>query len=90
MNANAQLMDNVSGAIQPAQQVARKAARTLRAAKASLRDGTGRVKTTARRAADRTDRFVHSNPWAVIGVAVVAGAAITMLAGTRTRRWAGP
>ena len=71
MNAIAELMDNVSEAIQPAQQVARKAAR---------------VKTTARHAADRTDKFVHSNPWSVIGVAVAAAAAIAMLVGTRMRR----
>jgi ElaB/YqjD/DUF883 family membrane-anchored ribosome-binding protein len=86
MNANAELMDNVSDAIQPAQQVARKAARTLSAAKSSLHDGTDRVKTTARHAAERTDEFVHSNPWSVIGVAVAAGAAIAMLVGTRMRR----
>ena len=71
MNANAELMDNVSDAIQSAQQVARKAAR---------------VTTTARHAADRTDKFVHSNPWSVIGVAVAAGAAIAMLLGMRVRR----
>ena len=86
MNANAELMDNVSDAIQPAQQVARKAARTLSAARASLHGGTDRVKTTARHAADSTDKFVHSNPWSVIGVAVAAGAAIAMLVGMRMRR----
>jgi len=86
MNANAELMDNVSDAIQPAQQVARKAARTLSAARASLHDGTDRIKTTARHAADSTDKFVHSNPWSVIGVAVAAGAAIAMLVGMRMRR----
>lgn len=71
MNATAELIDTVSDAIQPAQQAARKLAR---------------VKTTARHAADRTDEFVHSNPWSALGVAVAAGAAITMLLGRRTRR----
>ena len=71
MNANAELMDKVSDAIQPARQVARKVAR---------------VKTTARHAADRTDKFVHSNPWSAMGVAVAAGAAIAMLLGMRMRR----
>ena len=86
MNANAELMDHVSDAIQPAQQAARKPARTLSAAKASLHDGTERVKTTARHAADSTDRFVHSNPWSVIGVAVAAGAAIAILMSARMHR----
>jgi ElaB/YqjD/DUF883 family membrane-anchored ribosome-binding protein len=71
MNASAELMDKVSSAIQPARQVARKVAR---------------VKTTARHAADRTDKFVHSNPWSVIGGAVAAAAAIAMLLRMRTRR----
>ena len=86
MNANAEMIESVSDAIRPAQQVARKAARTLSAARASLHDGTDRVKTTARHAADSTDKFVHSNPWSVIGVAVAAGAAIAMLVGMRMRR----
>jgi len=86
MNANAEMIESVSDAIRPAQQVARKAARTVSAARASLHDGTDRVKTTARHAADSADKFVHSNPWSVIGVAVAAGAAIAMLVGTRMRR----
>jgi ElaB/YqjD/DUF883 family membrane-anchored ribosome-binding protein len=71
MNTSAELMDNLSDAIEPARQAVRKAAR---------------VKTTARHAADRTDKFVRSNPWSVIGVAVAAGAAIAMLLGMRKRR----
>ena len=86
MNANAEMIESVSDAIRPAQQVARKAARTLSAARASLHDGTDRVKTTARHAADSTGRFVRSNPWPVIGLAVAAGAAIAMLLGMRVRR----
>ena len=86
MNANVEIMDHMSDANQPVQQVARKAARTLNAAKSSLHDGTDRVETTARHAADRTDKFVHSNPWSAMGVAVAAGAAIAMLLGMRMRR----
>jgi ElaB/YqjD/DUF883 family membrane-anchored ribosome-binding protein len=71
MNANAELMDKLSDAIQPTGQVARKAAR---------------VKNTAVKAADRTDRFVRSNPWSVLGGAVAAAAAIAVLLGMRTRR----
>jgi ElaB/YqjD/DUF883 family membrane-anchored ribosome-binding protein len=86
MNAKAELMDTVNDAIEPAQRVARKAARALSATKASMHDGTERVKSSARHAADTTDRFVHSNPWSVIGAAVAAGAAIAMLLSTRRRR----
>ena len=71
MNLNAELMDKLSDAIQPTRQVARKAAR---------------VKKTALKAVNRTDRFVHSNPWSAMGVAVAAGAAIAMLLGMRMRR----
>jgi ElaB/YqjD/DUF883 family membrane-anchored ribosome-binding protein len=71
MNLNAELMDKLSDAIQPTRQVARKAAR---------------VKKTALKAVNRTDRFVHSNPWSVLGGAVAAGAAIAMLLGLRKRR----
>ena len=71
MNANAELMDKLSDAIQPTGQVARKAAR---------------VKKTAVKAADRTDKFVRSNPWSVLGGAVAAAAAIAVLLGMRTRR----
>lgn len=71
MNLNAELMDKLSDAIQPTRQVARKAAR---------------VKKTAVKAADRTDKFVRSNPWSVLGGAVAAGAAIAMLLGLRKRR----
>ena len=60
--------------------------RTLSAAKASLHNGSGRVKATARHAAENTDQYVHSNPWSAIGIAAAAGAAIAVLLSTRMQR----
>ena len=63
-----------------------KVVNTLGAAKASLHNGTERVKTTARHAAENTDEYVHSNPWSAIGIAAAAGAAIAVLLTTRMHR----
>jgi len=59
---------------------------TLTAAKTSLHNGTERVKTTARQAADTTDQYVHTNPWSAIGIAAAAGAAIAVLLSSRMQR----
>jgi len=59
---------------------------TLSAAKTALHDGTERVKTTARQAADRTDQYVHTNPWSAVGIAAAAGAAVAVLLSTRIQR----
>jgi ElaB/YqjD/DUF883 family membrane-anchored ribosome-binding protein len=59
---------------------------TLAAAKSAVHDGSERVKTTARHAADSTDQYVHSNPWSAIGIAAAAGAAIAVLLSTRIQR----
>lgn len=59
---------------------------TLAAAKTALHDGTERVKTTARQAADTTDQYVHTNPWSAVGIAAAAGAAIAVLLSTRMQR----
>ena len=59
---------------------------TLSAAKTALHDGTERVKTTARQAADTTDQYVHTNPWSAVGIAAAAGAAIAVLLSTRIQR----
>jgi len=59
---------------------------TLSAAKTALHDGTERAKTTARQAADRTDQYVHTNPWSAVGIAAAAGAAIAVLLSTRIQR----
>lgn len=56
---------------------------TLTAARTALHDGTERVKTTARHAADTTDQYVHTNPWSAVGIAAAAGAAIAVLLSTR-------
>jgi ElaB/YqjD/DUF883 family membrane-anchored ribosome-binding protein len=59
---------------------------TLSAAKTALHDGTERAKTSARQAADRTDQYVHTNPWSAVGIAAAAGAAIAVLLSTRIQR----
>lgn len=59
---------------------------TLAAAKASLHNGKERIRTSARQAAASTDEYVHSNPWAAIGIAAAAGAAIAVLLSTRMQR----
>ena len=123
MNTNADLMDTVDNAMEPARDSARTAARTgsqefrnlvadveelikrvahvddadlarareklqntLSAAKTALHDGTERVKSTARHAADTTDQYVHTNPWSAVGIAAAAGAAIAVLLSTRIHR----
>lgn len=60
--------------------------KTLTAAKTAVQDGTERVKTTARQAADTTDHYVHENPWSAIGIAAAAGAAIAVVLSTRMQR----
>ena len=58
---------------------------TLDATRTSLRDGTRRIRATARHAAVGTNEFVRSNPWSAIGLASAA-AAIAVLLGTRMHR----
>lgn len=60
--------------------------RTLEATRASLHNGSERVRTTARQAATTTDSYVHENPWSAIGIAAAAGAAIAVLMSTRFTR----
>ena len=60
--------------------------RTLEATRASLHNGSERVRTTARQAATPTDSYVHENPWSAIGIAAAAGAAIAVLMSTRFTR----
>lgn len=59
---------------------------TLAVAKTAVHDGTERVKTTARQAANSTDQYVHANPWSAVGIAAAAGAAIAVLLSTRIKR----
>jgi ElaB/YqjD/DUF883 family membrane-anchored ribosome-binding protein len=60
--------------------------RTLASTKASLQDGSQRVRTTAKQAATTTDHYVHENPWSAVGIAAAAGAAIAVLLSTRLPR----
>lgn len=91
MNSNANVMETVEQAIQPAAEAARTAARanvqrTLDSAKASLHNGKDRIRATARHAAENTNQYVHSNAWSAVGIAVAAGAAIALLLRTRMQR----
>ncbi len=49
---------------------------SLEAARASTLNSAGRLGSNAAAAAKTTDAFVHDRPWAVAGVAVVAGLAL--------------
>jgi ElaB/YqjD/DUF883 family membrane-anchored ribosome-binding protein len=60
--------------------------RTLATTRASLHNGTERVRAQARQAATNTDTYVHENPWSAIGIAAAAGAAIAVLLSTRLTR----
>jgi ElaB/YqjD/DUF883 family membrane-anchored ribosome-binding protein len=60
--------------------------RTLEAAKASMHSGKERAMTSARHAAENTDKYVHSNPWSAIGIAAAAGAAIAVLLSSQMHR----
>ena len=59
---------------------------TLAATRASLHNGTERVRTSAKQAATTTDHYVHENPWSAVGIAAAAGAAIAVLLSTRLQR----
>ena len=59
--------------------------RTLVSTKASLHNGTERVRTQAKQAATTTDHYVHENPWSAVGIAAAAGAAIAVLLSMSTR-----
>ena len=60
--------------------------RTLAATRASLHNGTERVRTSARQAVTTTDSYVHENPWSAVGIAAAVGAAIAVLLSTQARR----
>jgi ElaB/YqjD/DUF883 family membrane-anchored ribosome-binding protein len=60
--------------------------RTLASTKASLHNGTERVRTSAKQAVTTTDTYVHDNPWSAVGIAAAAGAAIAVLMSTRIQR----
>ena len=49
---------------------------SLEAARNSTLRTAGRIRSDAAAAAKTTDEFVHDRPWAVVGVAAVAGLAL--------------
>jgi len=67
--------------------VARMRGKVLRAvdtAKASLAERTDSVRRQAQRAAATTDDYVHDRPWQAVGIAVLVGAVVGVLAGRRS------
>ena len=57
--------------------------RTLASTKASLHNGTERVRTSAKQAVTTTDTYVHDNPWRAIGIGALAGLLLGYLASRR-------
>jgi ElaB/YqjD/DUF883 family membrane-anchored ribosome-binding protein len=57
--------------------------RALENAKLNLEDTTATVKTQARRVASSADDYVRESPWQALGVAVLVGVAIGLLASRR-------
>ena len=60
--------------------------RTLATTKASLQNGTERVRIGTKQAVTTTDHYVHENPWSAVGIAAAAGAAIAVLLSMRIQR----
>ena len=60
--------------------------RTLAATRATLHNGSERVRTSARQAVTTTDSYVHENPWSAVGIAAALGAAFAVLLSTRINR----
>ena len=56
----------------------------LVAAKSAVADTASQLRTQARQVGTRTDGFVRDNPWQVVGIAVVVGLAVGVLAGRRS------
>ena len=55
--------------------------KTLASTKASLHNGTERVRTTAKQAVTTTDTYVHENPWTAIVVGAGVGLLLWLLIG---------
>jgi ElaB/YqjD/DUF883 family membrane-anchored ribosome-binding protein len=56
----------------------------LVAARSAVADTASQLRNQAQEAGTRTDRYVHDNPWPVIGLAAVVGLAVGMLASRRS------
>jgi ElaB/YqjD/DUF883 family membrane-anchored ribosome-binding protein len=74
------LLRAVSGASGEAVEVARgRIQQRVDALRNGLEQGREAALSEARHAASRADRYVHDNPWPVIGVALAAGVVIGLL-----------
>jgi ElaB/YqjD/DUF883 family membrane-anchored ribosome-binding protein len=60
-----------------------KVLKTLDAARTSMSAGAGRVREHAIKVAGSTNYFVRENPWRLLGIAVLLGAAVGYLARRR-------
>jgi ElaB/YqjD/DUF883 family membrane-anchored ribosome-binding protein len=56
----------------------------LVAARSAVSDTASQLRSQAQQVGTRTDRYVHDNPWPVIGFAAVVGLAVGMLASRRS------
>jgi ElaB/YqjD/DUF883 family membrane-anchored ribosome-binding protein len=63
--------------------VRQQAEESVRAARERLGEIEGEVRMRARDAARTTDRYVHENPWAAIGLAAGVGFILGLLSGRR-------
>ena len=63
--------------------VRQRAEESVRAARERLGEIEGEVRMRARDAARTTDRYVHENPWAAIGLAAGVGFILGLLSGRR-------
>ncbi len=64
-------------------EVRARAEESLQSAKSRLREISGDLNARAHEAADRTDQYVRTNPWAAIGIAAVAGLVLAALLSRR-------
>ncbi len=58
----------------------------MAAAKSALSDGAAQVKSQAQAVGKSTDGYVRDNPWQVVGIAALIGAAVGILATRSTYR----
>ncbi len=60
--------------------------RTVQTAKARVADASTRARSAANETAQRTDAYVHDNPWRSIAIGAAAGAAIAVIMASMMRR----
>jgi ElaB/YqjD/DUF883 family membrane-anchored ribosome-binding protein len=58
----------------------------MAAARSALSDGAAQVRSQAQNVGKSTDGYVRDNPWQVVGIAALIGAAVGILATRRSYR----